>query len=471
MVKTKHDRGMKMEKNIVLKKIKAPACDHGAPVMLSDETMRERLEKVLVRMRAQGLDQLIIYDDVEHCGNFMYLTGFFTRFEEALLVLNADGSAVMMLGNENLNKCEKSRLKAEKVHVSLFSLPNQPHRKDCSLRELLVQAGVKENGRIGLAGWKLFTSPVEENCTSFDLPAYIVDALRDIIGENGTLVSAASVFIGPDGARCVNNANEIAHYEYGAALASDCILGAMDMLDVGVSELELGSALVREGQHTSVVTIAASGPRFVKANMFPTANRVKKGDPISLTVGYAGGLSSRSGYAAEKAEDLPEGAQDYLNAVAIPYFRAYVAWLEKIHIGMRGGDLYRLVDEVLPRSKYGWGLCPGHLVAEEEWLCSPLYENSEEKLQSGMILQIDIIPSVPGYAGVGAESTVVLADEKLRGQIERDYPEMYGRMCARRAYIKEELGVDLPEEVLPMCSTEGYLRPFLLDHASALCCE
>lgn len=460
-----------MKKDIVLKKIPSPLRDHAAPVMLSDETMRERLEKVLGRMKKQGIDQLIVYDDVEHCGNFMYLTGFFTRFEEALLVLNADGSAVLILGNENLNKCAKSRLKAEAVHVSLFSLPNQPHRADCSLRELLVQAGVQPGTRIGLAGWKLFTSPKENNASAFDLPAYIVDALRDIAGENGELVSAADVFIGPDGARLINNANEIAHYEYGAALASDCMLDAMDLLGEGVSELELGSALVREGQHTSVVTIAASGPRFVKANMFPTANRVKKGDPISLTVGYAGGLSSRTGYAVENAQQLPEGAQDYLDAVAIPYFRAYAAWLENIRIGMRGGELYRLIDEVLPRSEYHWGLCPGHLVAEEEWLCSPLYEGSDEQLRSGMILQIDIIPSVPGYAGVGAESTVVLADEKLRAALKQDHPEMYGRMRSRRAYIKEALGIDLPEEVLPMCSTVGYLRPFLLDHASALCCE
>lgn len=460
-----------MEKRVVLKKIPAPARDHAVPVLLSDETMLERREKVLSRMRAAGLDQLIVYNDVEHCGNFMYLTGFFTRFEEGLLVLNADGSAVLMLGNENLNKCEKSRLKAEKVHVSLFSLPNQPHRADRSLKQLLEDAGVKTGARVGLAGWKLFTSPAEDNTAAFDVPAYIVDALRSIIGDSGNLVSAADVFVGPEGARRTNNANEIAHYEYGAALASDCMMDAMDLLKEGVSELELGSALVKEGQHTSVVTIAAAGPRFVKANMFPTANRVKPGDPISLTVGYAGGLSSRTGYAVEHAGQLPEGARDYLNALAIPYFRAYASWLENIRIGMRGGDLYRLVDDVLPRSEYHWGLCPGHLVAEEEWLCSPLYAGSQEPLESGMILQIDIIPSVPGYAGVGAESTVVLADGELRAAIAKDYPEMYARMRSRAEYIRKTLGVDLPDEVLPMCASVGYMRPFLLDHASALCCE
>lgn len=453
--------------NVRLASIPAPQKDHAAPVMLSDETMRQRLEKVLTRMHAQQLDQLIIYDDVEHGNNFMYLTGFFTRFEEALLVLNSDGAATLMLGNENLNKCGKSRLPAVPVHVSLFSLPNQPNRTDRSFRDLLQDAGVTPGKRVGLVGWKLFTSPVEQNAALFDIPAWIVDSVRSITPD---VVNATSIFIGADGARTTNNANEIAHYEYGAALASDAMLDAMDKLDIGVSELELGDALVREGQHTSVVTIAASGPRFVNANIFPTANRVRPGDPISLTVGYAGGLSSRAGYAVHNADELLHSARDYLNAVAIPYFRAYAAWLENLRPGVTGGDMYALVDAVLPRSQYGWGLCPGHLVAEEEWLCSPIYAGSDEPLRSGMILQIDIIPSVPGYAGVSAESTVLLADDALQADLADQYPQMYARMQRRAAYMRNVLGIRLPREVLPMCSTVGYLRPYLLAHESALTC-
>lgn len=454
-------------RDVRLKKVPAPARDHGEPVLLSDATMQQRREKVLAKMREMRLDQLIVYSDVEHGSNFMYLTGFFTRFEEGLLVLNSDGTAALMLGNENLNKCGKARIAAEPVHVSLFSLPNQPNRTDCTFRELLQQAGVAPGKRVGIAGWKLFTSKIEDVQRMFDVPAYIVEAVREIAGD---VINATALFIGEDGVRTINNANEIAHYEYGAALASDAMMDAMDLLREGVSELELGDKLVREGQHTSVVTIAASGPRFVKANMFPTANRVKAGDPISLTVGYAGGLSSRAGYAVSDADALPEGVKDYLDAVAKPYFSTYAAWLENLRVGMTGGELYRLVDEVLPRSQYGWGLCPGHLVAEEEWLCSPIYESSAEKLRSGMIFQIDIIPSVPGYSGVSAESTVLLADEKLRSEIAVQYPEMYARMQQRAAYMRDVLGICLPEAVLPMCSSVGYLRPYLLAHDMALTC-
>lgn len=455
----------------VLKQVSAPQKDcAGTPVGLSAETIAERKQKVLAAMKARGLDQLIVYGDVEHGGNFEYLVGYFTRFEEALLVLNANGKATLVLGNENLNKAAKARIEAAAVHVSLFSLPNQPHRHDKPLKTLLQEAGIAEGQRTGLVGWKLFTSPLEDNRQSYDIPSYVVEAVKAIVGE-AQLSNETGLFIGENGVRTTNNANEIAHYEYAAALASDGVLDAMDKLELGVSELELGDALVRKGQHTSIVTIASSGPRFIKANMFPTANTVKLGDPISLTVGYRGGSSSRAGIAVHNADELPEAQRDYLERVAGPYFSAYAAWLETIHIGQTGGDLFNTVETVLPRAQYGWSLCPGHLSAEEEWMASPVYEGSTEILKSGMLFQIDIIPSVSGYPGTSAESTVVLADAELQRQIQQEYPQMWQRMQARRTYLKETLNIQLSEDVLPMCSTVAYLRPFLLNKDSALVAE
>ena len=225
---------------------------------------------------------------------------------------------------------------------------------------------------------------------------------------------------------------------------------------------------MRNGQYTSVVTIAAAGERFVKGNMFPTTNTVKTGDSISLTVGYYGGLSSRTGMAVETEEDLPDGQKDYLEKVAVPYFKAYVSWLELVKIGMKGKEIFQMVDEVLPRDVYGWTLCPGHLTAEEEWMSSPIYEESEERLKSGMIFQIDIIPSIRGYVGVGAESTVLLASDQLKEELQKLYPEMFERMLKRKAYLEEVLGIRVSDDVLPMCSTVAYLRPYLLNHEKAL---
>jgi len=456
-------------RNIELTKVTAPVKDcTGKPVFLTDETIAERKAKVLANMAKAGLDKLVVYGDVEHGSNFEYLVGFFTRFEEALLIVDKSGEMTLVLGNENLNKSGKSRVEiANTVHVSLFSLPNQPNRKDVCFKELLQQAGLAAGQRVGIAGWKNFTSTLEDCKHTFDVPYYVVKNIMDIVGDESLVTNECSVFIGENGARCTNNANEIAHYEYAAALASDCMMDTMDALELGVNELELGDKLVRFGQHTSIVTIASSGPRFIKANMFPRDNTVKLGDPISLTNGYRGGSSSRAGVAIENESQLAEGQKDYLDRVAKPYFNAYVAWLENIACGKKGKEIFDLIEEELPRSKYGWSLCPGHLTGEEEWMSSPIYEGSEEELVSGMMLQIDIIPSVKGYNGISAESTIMIADEKLKAEIKQQYPDMYERMMNRRAYLINELGIKLSEDVMPMCSSVAYLRPFLLAHDKA----
>ena len=445
----------------------SPDCTQ-IPVMLTDETMAQRCSKVLERMEAAALDTLVVYADLEHGNNFEYLTGFLPRFEEALLVLHQGGQHYMVMGNENLNKVASARIPATPIHAPHFSLPNQPMETTQSFQEILSQAGIQAGSCVGIAGWKMFTSSQEDNSQLFDVPYYIVDAVGSLVGSSGRVTNAASIFIGDQGARRTNNINELEHYEFGASLAGDCILAAMDLVEEGVRETELGSALNALGQKNSVVTIAASGPRFIKANLYPTQRTVALGDPISLTVGYKGGLSSRAGYAVQDASQLPEPIRDYVDVVVKPYFHAYVTWLEQIRCGMSGGDLYDRIQTVMPQSQYHWSLCPGHLTADEEWLASPIYKGSQEAIVSGMLFQIDMIPSMAGYGATNAESTVALADEELQQEIQAQAPAFWARICARSRYLEQELGIQLSPHVLPLTSTVAYLRPLLLEKGKAM---
>ena len=79
---------------ITLKKIAAPEIEQNLiPVTLCDETMQERKTNLLSRMKEDGFDTVVVYADLEHGSNFEYLCGFLPRFEEALLILHADGKA------------------------------------------------------------------------------------------------------------------------------------------------------------------------------------------------------------------------------------------------------------------------------------------------------------------------------------------------------------------------------------------
>lgn len=441
------------------------------PVPLSDATIQTRKDKLLAGMRAEGFDALVIYADKEHGSNFEYLTGFIPRFEEGLLILEKSGAASVILGNENLKMAAHSRIPVTLKHSPYFSLPNQPMENEKPLEVLFGELGLPAMSRIGLVGWKMFTSARAENKRFFDIPAFIVDAIRNSVPATAVLENAAHIFIGGDnGARITNTANEIAHYEYGANLASTCMLNAMNAVEPGIREVDLAGYLTGEGQYNTVVTIAAAGQRFENANLYPTWKPIQRGQPLSMTTGFKGGLSSRTGFVIADESELPETQKDYLDRVAKPYFAAVVTWLENIHIGMPGGEIYSLIESVLPQEKYGWHLNPGHLSADEEWMSSPIFEHSAQTLKSGMILQIDIIPSVKGYTGTSAEESVALADRALQADIARAYPELWARIETRKRYLTDVLNIALSDDVIPLSSTVAYLRPFFLAKDNAFTC-
>lgn len=452
---------------VTWKEIKQPELEQGLiPVLLSDETMQKRKEEILKRMKQEQIDAILVYADMEHGSNFEYLVGFVPRFEEALLVLHSTGEAYLVLGNENLNKAKNARLQVKPVHMPHFSLPRQPMNTSKSVSELLKETKIDNVNKLGLVGWKYFTSSCEQNSTLFDLPNFLVEAIKQLC--TGKIVNATSLFIGENGARLYNNANEFTHYEFGAALAGNCILQAMDKVDEGISEMEIGQCLDAYGQYHNVVTIMTAGERFIKANMYPTDRRIKRGDSISMTTGFKGGLQSRAGFAISSPEELPDSQKDYLDKMVYPYYKAVTKWLEGVHIGIQGRVIYELIEACLPKKTYGWRLCPGHLCADEEWLTSPIYENSTEVITSGMLFQIDIIPSRDGYHGISCESGIFLADEKLRHEIQEEYPQVWKRIERRRQFMKQELGIQINEEVLPTSIATAYCRPFLLHKKAAL---
>lgn len=453
--------------NAVLTNVSAPQPEkHIVPVMLTEKTIQKRKEKIMQKMAEQQLDTLIIYGDVEHGGNFAYLSGFITRFEEGIIVLHKNGELFYLLGNENLKLAKHARMPGEVIHVSHFSLPNQPMNGQ-TLLSSFEQAGLTPTKKIGIVGWKLFTNTSEDARQLYDIPAYLIETIEQIVPKS-QLCNATNLFIGEGGVRTTHNANEVAHYEFGASLASAGMLHALNAVDIGISEMALANCLNQGGQRNNVVTIAATGERFEFANLYPTDKKLQLGDKLSLTVGYKGGLQSRSGFVIENENQLPTEQKDYLACIVQPYFTAVCAWLETIHVGMSGGKMDEWIEQILPKSEFGLSLNPGHLTSDEEWMSSPIYPNSEETLKSGMLLQLDIIPSVPNYAGTSAECSVLLADETLQATIQSDYPNLWQRLNDRTNYVREQLGINVSKEIFFTGNIACYLRPFFLNKEQAM---
>jgi hypothetical protein len=80
-----------------------------------------------------------------------------------------------------------------------------------------------------------------------------------------------------------------------------------------------------------------------------------------------------------------------------------------------------------------------------------------------MVMQVDIIPATgtPWFTS-NIEDGIALADAGLRASFATAYPEAWARIQARRAFMREGLGIDLHEDVLPLSSLAAALPPFVL---------
>ncbi|HIZ71184.1 MAG TPA: Xaa-Pro aminopeptidase, partial [Candidatus Atopostipes pullistercoris] len=339
----------------VVKKVTPPETDGSKqPVLITKETVIERKHKILSLMKENNFSSLIIYADKEHGGNFEYLTGFIPRFEEALQILNVDGSSTLILGNENYNKTKYSLIDSQGILCPLFSLPNQPMGNFRPVEFYLKQAKIDRSQKVGLVDWKLLSNDFNDFHSKSAMPSFIVEGLEKLVSKS-QLINATQLYMDPKkGARVTNNANEIARYEYGASLASDSILNAMNALKEGVSEQEIGNLLQADGQLPNVVTISAFGDRFTNANIYPLNTKLEYGDKVAITNSHKGGLSSRSGYAVRNEEDLKAIDTNYLEDVVKPYFSAYNFWFDQIKIGKNGGEFYEEFNSFYPKEQFGW---------------------------------------------------------------------------------------------------------------------
>lgn len=438
------------------------------PVNLTADTMKGHLSKVLRAMRNKDYDCLVIYGDREHGANYAYLTGFEPRFEESVIVLHADGDAFLLLGNENLKMAKFSFLYGTVIHVPQFSLPYQPMDPQYSFADIFHFAGIRNHMRIGCVGWKYFPYADGSNESQIDLPYFIVQGLVKL-DPNGTIDNASGIFMDAGiGVRHFCNVNEIAHYEYGAGLASSLVYDAMNKISTETTEIEVAKELNSGGQPVTVTTICAGGDRFSDAVVFPRNKKFKIGDPYSITLGLRGGLTSRSGYVAYRREDLPGQCRDYLEKLVIPYYSAAVTWYETIGIGITGGEIYQMVEKLLPKNIYGWKLNPGHYTGQEEWTGSPIFPYSSIPIRNGTLLQMDIIPGFSGYAGCSMEDGVVIINDEFQQQLQTIYPNTWNRMNERKEYMKNVLGITLKPETFPLSDICGYYRPYVLNHENAM---
>ncbi|HEX4897802.1 MAG TPA: hypothetical protein VFV53_05525 [Candidatus Limnocylindrales bacterium] len=426
---------------------------------LPASTHAARLERLRTRAAERGYDRLVVYADREHSANLAWLSGFDPRFEEAVLVLGAIGRPVLLAGNECIGLARVAPLPVEAVLFQELSLPGQPRDRSRSLEAILGDAGIEAGGRVGVVGWK---APRDRSW--IEAPAFLVDTLRSIVGAGGLVENATDLLIdAADGLRVINEPEQIATFGHAAGETSTGVRNLLWGLRPGMREREAVRLLEWSGAPLSCHLMLTAGPRARYGLLGPGDRVIERGDPLTVAFGIWGALNCRAGFVVEGAGELSEGVRDYVGKLVGPYFEAVAAWYGALRVGVTGGELQGIITERLGDPFFGIFLNPGHQIGLDEWVGSPIFPGSPIELRSGMVLQVDIIPATGGpYFTTNIEDGVALADAGLRATLAGAYPELWARVTARRAFMRDALGIELHPDVLPLSNIPAYLPPFLL---------
>jgi hypothetical protein len=408
---------------------------------------------------------MVVYGDREHFANLAYLTGYDPRFEEALLIIpvtfGEGARPTLVVGNEGWGYVPISPIELNRVLYQDFSLLGQPRGKSQSLEDIFRQAGITEGSAVGVVGWKYF----DNERSRLEIPSYIADTLRTITGDTALVQNLTHEFMDPlDGLRAINDVDQLAVLEFAATHSSQAIRNVLFGLKPGMTEYDAVRLMQYNGIPLSAHLMLSSGKRAWMGLPSPSMRVIEQGDPLTTALGLWGALNARAGFVVKDAHELPENIRDYVDKLVAPYFRAVVSWYEHIGIGVAGGELYRLIHEQIGDPFFGVSLNPGHLIHLDEWVHSPIYQDSNIRLKSGMALQVDVIPGTGSpYFTTNIEDGIALADEELRAAFAAKYPEAWGRIQARRAFMQDTIGIRLKPEVLPFSNIPACLPPFLLN--------
>lgn len=439
------------------------------PALIPVGTYAQRIAAAQELFNARQIDALVVYGDRESFADLCFLTGLDPRFEEAIFILQSSGLGTLLLGNENLHQEPVSLLGTKIVLWQALSPAGQRRDQPDLLVSILRDAGIEAGVRVGVAGGKAMNPGyIDDLDHSITAPAYLADALRQLVGSGGDVVNAETLFTDPRaGLRTSSTAEEIVRFEYSASVTARSVQRAMAAIAVGVPEYVVADELRDAGLPHSCHAMMQFGPR--QGLYSATANKAALGDAFTIAFGLRGGLTCRAGAVAASAADLSGENANTFGPLIKNYFDVVSTWYESVQVGATTGAVFDEVERVRDASIFDFSLNPGHHLHLEEWVNSAFEAGSEVPLRSGSLLQCDVIPVVPRKNQyVNIEDGVGLADAGLRAELSNAFPEFWERVERRRAFLRDNIGVAIHESVLPLSDIALWHTPYVLSPTQAL---
>jgi len=434
-------------------------------IAFTTEDYLQRIAALRERMIHAHLTHVLVYADREHFANMEYLIGHDPRFEQALLLIALEGDPTLFIGNEGIGYAVDITVPVHLVLYQNFSLQGQPRERLQPLPKLLSEAGLSSSAQLGIVGFKYFLDAhLPSAVHRYDLPAYIMEDIAQCVPAEQMQNFTTALTGLPDGLRLtLSSAREIAYYEYIASRCSEKVKRMIDALEPGLTEIQISERAGMDGLPQHVHPMINFGAAHVASGLrSPDDRALQVGEVAGLCLGPRGALVSRVGVASYDENSLQPQLQGSIESFYGRYWLMMTRWYASLHVGVTGDEIYQAVQQDI--EALGIYLNPGHYIGADEWVNAPVYPGSSDVLRSGAYIQSDVIASssMPVRTAI-MEDGIVLADATLRQQLQEEYPDCWQRIVERQVFMREGLGINISDDVLPLSNLSGVYFPFMLD--------
>jgi len=427
----------------------------------------QRINLLIERLKKINITHAIIYGDREHFSNIDYFTGYDPRFEEALLIIDTEGNKTIIVGNEGWSYSYKIPFEINRILYQNFSLQGQPRESLKPLSEILASAGISSLSRVGVIGYKYFEEGHADNPDyTFDIPAYILDSIYALVQKENVINITHELTGSPNGIRMVlRTPKEIAWAENAANKCANIMLRLLKNLKPNIAEIELSSMCQLDFCPTNVHPMLNFGSEHVFLGIrSPGYRRLNLGEVCGMCYSIRGALVSRVGVAAYDYASYNEELKGSIESFYMPYWKAVATWYESVSVGAVAGEVYDKVMGIIGGPEFGVKLNPGHNIGTDEWTNSPFYKGSKIRIPDGSHFQCDMIASSTNPVKTAiCEDSVIIAGKELRDKVKTEYPDVWARIEKRQKLIREELRINISDDVLPLSNINAVYWPFMLD--------
>lgn len=348
---------------------------------------RDRHAKLQRKIRARGLDALLVHSNEAEFANVRYLSNYWPIFESAAVFVPAVGRPLLIIGPESETFARDHSVIGDIRKILYYresAEPNYPGIKLDSFEELFKQANNGKGVRkLGIAGYTA-------------MPVTVYEAVKEAMA-GAKIVKADELMYEM---RMIKSEAEIAMLRQAFKISEAAVEAVLNNIKPGMTELQVVGIAQQAFYHAGAEyeahpTYVLAGVNSTHAIGRPGHRVIKPGDLVQLNIGarYNGyspsiGLPICMGKMDAKMKDLVQ--------FGLEAHHKTISWMKA---GVPAGQVASKFFDFVKKRGYGrnllYGPCHGlgMIEVERPWMET----TSEYPLRSNMTFQVDTFLAAKNY--------------------------------------------------------------------------